>query len=117
MRRPCMQRMRSAALRLLLGLTAAMVAGPSFAEPPPTLSASAKAQAAAEDAEAFSTMGKAASAAGKIDEAYVLYQAAWILKQTHDISGNLAQVEMKLGKKRDAAEHLAFTLGHFPSSV
>lgn len=61
--------------------------------------------------------GKASFDAGKVDEAYALYQSAWAIKQTHDIAGNLAQAELKLGKTRDAAEHLAFALAHFPPSL
>ena len=49
-----------------------------------------------------------------MDEAYSLYQQAWTLKHTYDIAGNLGQVELKLGKFRDAAEHLDFTLRLFP---
>lgn len=52
--------------------------------------------------------------ADKVDEAYALYQQAFALKRTYDIAGNLGQVELKMGKFRDAAEHLSFTLRFFP---
>jgi len=58
-----------------------------------------------------------AYAEGRAKEAYALYKQAWALKQTYDIAGNLAQAEVELGKKADAAEHVAFTIAHFPPSV
>jgi len=70
-----------------------------------------------DDADALFRKGSVAYDAGKVEPAYQLYLAAWRLKQTHDIAGNLAQVELALGKKRDAAEHIAFALAHFPPTV
>ena len=70
-----------------------------------------------DEADALFNKGAAAFDAGKPEQAYELYLAAWKLKQTHDIAGNLAQVELALGKKRDAAEHIAFALAHFPPTV
>jgi hypothetical protein len=86
---------------------------PSFAQTP----TSAAAVSPANDADALYEQGGAAFDAGKLDRAYDLYRRAWALRQTYDIAGNLAQVELALGKKRDAAEHIAFTLTHFPPSV
>jgi hypothetical protein len=70
-----------------------------------------------QEADALFRQGNAAVDAGKVEQAYKLLLGAWKLKQTHDIAGNLAQVELKLGKTRDAAEHIAFALAHFPPSV
>jgi len=42
------------------------------------------------------------------------YKAAWALQKSYDIAGNLGGVELKLGRYRDAAEHLAFALDDFP---
>lgn len=81
------------------------------------LSAAPPALAAPDDADALFRKGSAAVDAGKREQAYDLFLAAWRLKHTHDIAGNLAQVELALGKKRDAAEHIAFALRHFPPSV
>lgn len=87
------------------------------------LAAGAEAQPAPPDATAGKVSDKAdelfarandAFDQERFDEAYALYQQAWALKQTYDISGNLGQVELKLGKFRDAAEHLEFTLRLFP---
>lgn len=90
------------------------VAAPAAAQP---RSGSADAGAVTDEADALFNRGKAALTSGKIDQAYQLYLASWRLKQTHDIAGNLAQVELMLGKKRDAAEHIAFALAHFPPTV
>jgi hypothetical protein len=93
-----------------------LFATPSRAEPPPgTLAAAAS--KIADEADAIFYRGKAAFEAGKIEQAYDLYRQAWALRQTHDIAGNLAQVELSLGKTRDAAEHIAYALAHYPPSL
>lgn len=86
---------------------------PAAAQPRPAPPAAG----ASDEADALFNKGKAALTSGKTEEAYKLYLASWRLKQTHDIAGNLAQVELMLGKKRDAAEHIAFALAHFPPTV
>src|SRR5271168_2244413 len=55
-----------------------------------------------------------AFAKGDKQGAYNAYRAAWALQKSYDIAGNLGNVELKLGKYRDAAEHLAFSLENFP---
>jgi len=52
----------------------------------------------------------------KWTEAAALFRQAWALKQSYDIGGNLGISELALGNHRDAAEHLAFALGHFPAN-
>src|SRR5688572_14876877 len=49
-------------------------------------------------------------------EAETMYRAAFELRQSFEIAGNLGDVEMIQGKPRDAAEHLAFALREFPPS-
>jgi hypothetical protein len=88
--------------------------------PAPRLAEAADPPAAgkkADDADTLFHKGGVAFDAGKMDQAYPLLKAAWALKQTHDIAGNLAQVELALGKYRDAAEHIAYALAHFPPSI
>lgn len=77
----------------------------------------AQSPAPADEVDAIFFQAKAAFDGGKLKQAYELYRSAWALRRTHDIAGNLAQVELALGKKRDAAEHLAFALAHFPPTV
>ncbi|MEZ4298340.1 MAG: PEGA domain-containing protein [Polyangiaceae bacterium] len=79
----------------------------------PTGTLAAPSQPADRADELFAQANEAFDA-GKLQEAYDLYQQAWALKRTYDIAGNLGQVELKLGKFRDAAQHLEFTLRLFP---
>jgi len=60
--------------------------------------------------------GKALYQATKVREAHDAYAAAWGLKRSYDIAANLANTEMLLGMKRDAAEHLAYCTRNFPPS-
>ena len=60
--------------------------------------------------------GKALYQASKVREAYEAYAAAWKLKRSYDIAANLANTEMLLGMKRDAADHLAYCARNFPPS-
>jgi hypothetical protein len=43
-----------------------------------------------------------------------MYRAAFDLKKSFEIAGNLGDVEMIQGKPRDAAEHLAYAIRQFP---
>lgn len=54
--------------------------------------------------------GVRAAKVGQWQEAYEAYRSAWSLKQHFQIAANLGRAELKLGKHRDAAEHLAFFL-------
>jgi hypothetical protein len=100
-----------AGLTLLLLLVA-----PSWAQPAAGAPTTAPSKVA-DDADAIFDKGKAAFEAGKTEQAYDLYRQVWALRQTHDIAGNLAQVELSLGKTRDAAEHIAYALAHYPPSL
>jgi hypothetical protein len=57
---------------------------------------------------------QAAFAKKDYQAAYEAYRAAWALQRSYDIAGNLGAVEIKLGKLRDAAEHLSFAVKSFP---
>jgi hypothetical protein len=52
--------------------------------------------------------------AGKVNEAYRDYLAAWNTQQSPDTAGNLGAVELELGYLREAAEHASFAIAHFP---
>ncbi|WP_104981077.1 tetratricopeptide repeat protein [Sorangium cellulosum] len=58
--------------------------------------------------------GNAHYARGDYERARVAYLAAWALQKRLQIAGNLAEAEMKLGRFRDAAEHLAHYLREAP---
>lgn len=49
------------------------------------------------------------------DKALEKYEAAWKLRRGYDLAANLGDVELKSGKPRDAAEHLAYALREFPA--
>jgi hypothetical protein len=51
-------------------------------------------------------------AAGDLEAAREAFAAAWRLRKDVTIASNLADVEMKLGRYRDAAEHLTFCIRH-----
>lgn len=48
-------------------------------------------------------------------EAEQAFKEAWALKQSYDIAGNLGDVELFLGKHREAAEHLEYSLRNWPA--
>jgi tetratricopeptide (TPR) repeat protein len=109
------------ALAALLGsaLVSLPVHAQSSPEPPPAPPPSPQAAPAGaarpvDRADELFAQGNEAFDAGRLEEAYAICQQAWALKRTYDIAGNLGQVELKLGKFRDAAEHLDFTLRLFP---
>lgn len=72
------------------------------------------APAHASDASDLFDKGTAAFTAGNFDEALTHYRAAWKLNNTYDIAYSLALTEVNLGKLRDACEHFAYALAHFP---
>jgi hypothetical protein len=61
--------------------------------------------------------GREARDRGNPREALEHLLKAWQLRKTHDVAASLAQVEHELGKVRDAAEHLAWAVNHFPAEV
>jgi tetratricopeptide (TPR) repeat protein len=103
-------------LGALAALLGAMLVSTSLgAQPPPEEAPTPKeARKQSERADELFAQGNEAFDKGQLDEAYSIYQQAWALKRTYDIAGNLGQVELKLGKFRDAAEHLDFTIRLFP---
>lgn len=61
--------------------------------------------------------GQEAYANGDQQTAYEKYLAAWKLKRSYDIAGNLGNVEVKLGKYAEAVPHLEFVLANLPVSM
>lgn len=60
--------------------------------------------------------GKTLLKQGKKREAREEYLAAFKLKQSFDVAGNLGNIELGLGMPRDAAEHLSFAVRHYAPS-
>ncbi|MEZ4297665.1 MAG: PEGA domain-containing protein [Polyangiaceae bacterium] len=61
-------------------------------------------------------MGTAAIDEGKFDEAAKMLARVWEKKKTYDVAAALGTAERKLGRNRDAAEHLSFALRNLPPS-
>ena len=91
---------RAAALGLCLGV-AMLWARPTLAENVDEVFAQAT--------EAFAN--------GKFDLAYRLHTKAWALRKSYKTAAGLGQVELHLGKYRDAAEHLDYCLRHYPADA
>jgi len=58
--------------------------------------------------------GRAAMAADNWQESYRLFSGLWREQPSYDVAINLGEIELHLGKFRDAAEHLAYGLRHLP---
>jgi hypothetical protein len=71
---------------------------------------------AAQRADQHFLRGKALLKEGKKEAALAEYRAAWALKKTYDIAGNLGSLEIDLGMYRDAAEHLSFAVRHYATT-
>ncbi|WP_437894168.1 PEGA domain-containing protein [Sorangium sp. So ce124] len=65
----------------------------------------------------FFQQGLTAADEGRWADAEVAYLKAWAIAKTYDIAANLGVVELKLGKPRLAAIHLAFSLRAAPPST
>ena len=94
---------------LSIGGSALAAPPPAAAQPSPPTSAKTK-----DHADELFDQGTAAFDAGRFQEAEAKFEAAWALKQTHDIAGNLGIVEIHLGKTAEGAKHLAWALEHLP---
>jgi hypothetical protein len=83
---------------------------------PPAAEAQVSGSADLAKADELYRRGVEAFEAQRLDDAYRLFLEAWGLKKGIDIAANLGVVELKLGKSRDAAEHLAYALRLFPAN-
>jgi hypothetical protein len=75
------------------------------------------APALADEVDTLFQEGSAAAQAGNFEVAYEKMSAAWARRPSFDIAANLAFVEQRLGKRREAAEHLEYALSTFPASA
>jgi hypothetical protein len=77
----------------------------------------AGATADAERAEVLLQQGTAAFEAGRMREALVAHQRAWLLSHTFRTAVGAGQVELHLGLYREAAGHLSYALAHLPPGI
>lgn len=71
----------------------------------------------AEDIDQLYDQGQAAFEKENYQEAHAKLSAVWASRKSYDVATVLAQTEMRLGRHRDAAEHLAYAVAHFPVSA
>ena len=109
--------MQTKAIASLLFFTATIVAGPSFAadkQVPKATGTTTVSSKSKDQADILFDQAATLFDAGKLDDARGKLEAAWALKKSYDIAGNLGIVELKLNRARDAAEHLGYALQNFP---
>jgi PEGA domain len=98
-------------------LTLPFVLAATFALSAPALSQpKASGASDAQQADEHFRKGKELLKAGSKKEAREEYLAAFRLKRSYDVAGNLGSLELTLGLPRDAAEHLSFALRSYASS-
>lgn len=94
-----------ALLSATLSATAAAQTAPETGKDP-----SKPTEIAKERARALHRDGAALYLQGHYEKALAAFTAAWALVHHSDLAGNLAECEIKLGRYRDAAEHVQYIL-------
>ena len=105
--------MRSLRRLPLLLLLACSPAAPALAQPTPAAPAPNR-PAPAKNAEQLYREGMDFVAKQKWAEAEARFREAFAMSPTYDTAANLGHTQQKLGKIREAAEHLSFALRHWP---
>lgn len=106
---------RLGAVLLACALGAADAADASAADgPPPGKAQGEPAGDADARAAQWLSKGNKAFKEGRFAEAEQAYREAFALKKGYDIAGNLGAAELAQGKRKEAAQHFAFTLRMFP---
>jgi tetratricopeptide (TPR) repeat protein len=95
----------------------AALAMPALAYAQSDAPATQAAQTDGERAAPFFQEGVRAADQKQWNEAEAAYLKAWAIAKAFDIAANLGSVELKLGKPRLAATHLAFSLRMAPPSA
>lgn len=108
-------------LLVVASLAASLAISPStsFAQPgaiPPQPARTDTTDALTDQARELHLKGAGLYEHGDYARAEAAFLAAWALKQHFQIAGNLGACQMKLGKYRDAAEHLRYFLREQPKT-
>lgn len=69
------------------------------------------------DAQQLFADGQSAIKLNQWDKARTLFQGAWRIQQHWKIAASLGRAELKVGRMRDAAEHLSFALREGPANT
>lgn len=96
---------------LSIGLTLSAVSAAQTGAAPPMEAADA---ALSDRAKAYYVEGMKAAEAKNWVQAHAAFLEAWRLNEHYQIAANLGSMEIKLGKYRDAAEHLSVYLRKAP---
>jgi hypothetical protein len=101
---------------ILVALSAVFLARPSAAQPSAPKAQSAEVEALTDKARQLYLEGLEALKKSQWAEAHASFLAAWRIKPHYQIASNLGLSELKLGKHRDAAEHLTWYLREAPKT-
>lgn len=98
------------ALRIILGLIGVF----ELVTPEVAIAQPAQSTGAEKTADEYALEGRELASRDDMQGAYRAYIEAWKRKKSYDVAGNLGVAELRLGKARDAAEHLTFCEQNFP---
>ncbi|AUX24962.1 uncharacterized protein SOCEGT47_055030 [Sorangium cellulosum] len=99
-----------------LGLSIALLAPASRAQTSAETPGAAEAEALTDKARQLYDEGLAALDQSRWVEAHASFLAAWRIERHYQIASNLGVAELRLGKYRDAAEHLSWYLREAPAT-
>lgn len=107
--------MKKPVLLCSLGLAIALLAPASSAQSGAEARGATETEALTDKARQLYDEGFAALNRSRWAEAHAAFLAAWRIKQHYQIASNLGVAELRLGKHRDAAEHLSWYLREAPA--
>jgi tetratricopeptide (TPR) repeat protein len=108
--------MRSTIFATCLAASLCVTAG-AVAQPSKPSASGPEGIARTDQARELYLKGVALYEQAQFEKAEAAFLAAWALKKHYQIASNLGACEMKLGRYRDAAEHLAFFLREQPPTA
>ncbi|MGK4002873.1 PEGA domain-containing protein [Sorangium sp. So ce1036] len=108
--------MNKHALMCSLGVSIALLAPASRAQTSAETPGAAEAEALTDKARQLYDEGLAALNQSRWVEAHASFLAAWRIERHYQIASNLGVAELRLGKYRDAAEHLSWYLREAPAT-
>ncbi|WP_437679324.1 PEGA domain-containing protein [Sorangium sp. So ce131] len=102
----------------MAGVAFALLASPALAQQPAPRAPApdSESDALTDKARQLFEEGVKAANASRWSDAHASFLAAWRLKEHYQIASNLGVAELKLGKYREAAEHLTWYLREAPET-
>lgn len=111
-----MMRMSRSLPAALCASLIALCGAPAGAQPARPPSPPGETSAMTDKARDLYVEGQKSAARDRWGEAHAAWLAAWGLKRHYQIAGSLGTAEAKLGRYRDAAEHLSFFMREAPAT-